>query len=63
MLYLGSKKGRPYIIHALGSYGSKEGTGEYKRVAVMKVIVSDTFLRNRSGRTFQDILTTAQSFR
>ena len=63
MLYLGSKKGRPYIIHALGSYGSKEGNGEYKRVAVMKVIVSDTFLRNRSGRTFQDILTTAQSFR
>ena len=63
MLYLGSKKGRPYIIHALGSYGAKDGSGEYKRVAVMKVVVSDTFLTNRSGRTFQDIITTAQSFR
>lgn len=63
MLYLGSQKGSPYIIHALGSYGVKDDSGEYKRVAVMKVVVSDTFLTNRSGRTFQDIITTAQSFR
>ena len=63
MLYLGSIKDRPYIIHALGSYGAKSASGEYVRVPVMKVVVSDVFLMNRSGKTFLDKFTTAQSFR
>ncbi|MHC1717503.1 MAG: SH3 domain-containing protein [Acidaminococcaceae bacterium] len=63
MLYLGSKKGRPYIIHALGSYGSKSASGEYVRVPVMKVVVSDVFLTSQNGKSFLAKFTAAQSFR
>ena len=63
MLYLGSKKDRPYIIHALGSYGAQDSNGEYLRVPVMRVVVSDVFLTSRSGETFLAKFTSAQSFR
>jgi len=63
MLYLGSKKDRPYIIHALGSYGAKSANGEYMRVPVMKVVVSDVFLTSQSGKSFLAKFTTAQGFR
>ena len=63
MLYLGSKKDRPYIIHALGSYGAKAANGEYMRVPVMKVVVSDVFLTSQSGKSFLAKFTSAQSYR
>ncbi|MGE4588451.1 MAG: SH3 domain-containing protein [Acidaminococcaceae bacterium] len=63
MIYLGSKKGDPYIIHALGSFGARIKGGAYRRVPVMKVVVSDLFLTTRSGNTFLEKLTGAQSYR
>jgi len=63
MLYLGSKKERPYIIHALGSCGARTDNGEYVRVPVMKVIVSDLFLKTSRGNSFLEELSSAQSYR
>ena len=63
MLYLGSKKGRPYIIHALGSYGARTDNGGYARVPVMKVIVSDLSLKTSRGNSFLEELSSAQSYR
>ncbi len=63
MLYLGSKKDRPYIIHALGSYGARTESGEYQRVPIMKVIVSDLSLKTSRGNSFLEELSSAQSYR
>lgn len=57
MIYLGEEDGRPYIIHALGGYG----TGA-DRSTVMRVVVSDLSLTLRSGKTFLNALTTGKQF-
>lgn len=62
MLYLGSKAGRPYIIHALGSYGEKTANGYYQSVPVREVVVSDVFLTAKNGDTFLERFTAAHSY-
>ena len=62
MLYLGSKAGRPYIIHALSSYGRKAANGNYQSVPVSEVVVSDVFLTARNGDTLLERLTAAHSY-
>ena len=63
MLYLGSRGGMPYVIHALGSYGAKDINGDYQRMAVMEVVVSDVLLTTRSGDAFLERFTSMQSYR
>lgn len=64
MLYLGREGKKFYIIHSLGSYGdndNKNANGTLKRVAVMKVIVSDLDMTRRNGKTFKESLTVAKN--
>lgn len=63
MLYLGSRGGMPYVIHALGSYGEKDLNGDYQRMAVMEVVVSDVSLPTRSGNDFLERFISLQSYR
>ena len=57
MLYLGSIKNEPYIIHALGSYSIRQGDGTMKKIPILKVVVSDLQLQRYSGKTFLTALT------
>ncbi|NCD08980.1 MAG: hypothetical protein EOL98_06060 [Negativicutes bacterium] len=63
MLYLGSRGGMPYVIHALGSYGAEDLNGDYQRMAVMEVVVSDVLLPTRSGDAFLERFASMQSYR
>ncbi len=57
MLYLGEHDGRQFVIHSLGGHNTAEG-----RIAVMRVVVSDLSIKNRSGKTFLNVLTTGKIF-
>lgn len=54
MLYIGSYKGVPYLIHSLSSYADAR---------IMQVVVSDTNLRMRSGPLLIETLRTAVDYR
>ncbi len=57
VLYLGMLDGRPYTIHALGSYFANGA-----RRSEMSVVVSDLTLQRASGKTFLEDLSTAVEF-
>lgn len=57
MMYLGEHDGQPYAIHSLGGYSTPHG-----RISVMHVVVSDLSIKNRSGKTFLNMLTTGKQF-
>jgi hypothetical protein len=57
MMYLGEQDGQPYAIHSLGGHSTPQG-----RIAVMHVVVSDLSIKNRSGKTFLNTLTTGKQF-
>ncbi|MBP2634429.1 MAG: NLP/P60-like protein [Firmicutes bacterium] len=57
MMYLGEHDGQPYAIHSLGGHSTPQG-----RISVMHVVVSDLSIKNRSGKTFLDALTTGKQF-
>lgn len=54
MMYIGSYKGVPYLIHSMSSYADAR---------VMQVVVSDTNLRMRSGPLLIETLRTAVDYR
>lgn len=57
MIYLGENDGRQYAIHSLGGHSTSEG-----RIAIMRVVVSDLSIKNRSGKTFLNALTSGKQF-
>ena len=64
MLYLGQSGGKPYIIHSLGSYSTKDPvSGRLHRTPVMRVVVSDLALFLSSNRTFLDALNGGTDYR
>lgn len=63
MIYVGTKNNHPYVIHALGSCAEKNAAGEMQRISVMKVVVSELFLKTMRGTSFLEELNSAQSYR
>lgn len=57
MMYLGEHDGRQFAIHSLGGHSTPQG-----RISVMRVVVSDLSIKNRSGKTFLNALTTGKQF-
>ena len=57
MLYLGEYNGQQYAIHSLGGHSTPQG-----RISVMHVVVSDLSIKNRSGKTFLNALTSGKQF-
>lgn len=57
MLYLGEKNGRPYMIHAAGSYGAEDANGDIYKKRIMQVIVSDIYLLGGSGNSLLSQMT------
>ncbi len=63
MLYLGLYKGRPYMIHASGSYGAKAADGSIYKNRIMQVVVSDIYLLGGSGTPLLMQMTKANDYR
>lgn len=63
MLYLGEKNGRSYIIHAAGSYGTRDEEGHVAKNRVMQVIVSDVELLGSSGTSLLLQMTKANNYK
>lgn len=63
MLYLGLYNGRPYMIHALGSYGAKTEDGEIYKDAILQVVVSDLYLLAGSGNSLLMQMTKVNDYR
>jgi hypothetical protein len=62
MFYLGTVGSRHYVIHALAAYGRPTGTtGQYQRINVMQVTVSDLELPRASGKTLLESLMVGKS--
>lgn len=59
MLYLGERDGRPYMIHAVGSYGAQAADGNIYKNRIMQVIVSDIYLLGSSGNSLLSQMTKA----
>ena len=62
MLYLGEKNGRPYMIHAAGSYGAEDANGDIYKKRIMQVIVSDIYLLGGSGNSLLSQMTKAINY-
>jgi len=63
MIYLGLYKNRPYMIHALGSYGAPDGNGGFYKNRILQVVVSDVYLRGGSGTSLMMQMTKANSYK
>ncbi len=63
MLYLGLYQDRPYMIHALGSYGAKAADGSIYKDHIMQVVVSDLYLLGGSGHSLLMQMTKANDYR
>jgi len=63
MIYLGLYKNRPYMIHALGSYGAPTSDGGFYKNRIMQVIVSDIYLKGGSGTNLLMQMTKANSYK
>lgn len=63
MLYLGLYNNRPYMIHALGSYGASDGEGGYYKNRIMQVVVSDVYLPGGSGTSLMMQMTKANTYK
>lgn len=61
MLYLGEKDGVPYMIHALGSFGERDGN-EVRANYILEVVVSKVDLLGRSGVSLARQLTKANVY-
>ena len=63
MLYLGEKNGHSYMIHAAGSYGTRDEEGHVSKNRVMRVIVSDVELLGGSGTSLLLQMTKANNYK
>ncbi|MDD4723049.1 MAG: NlpC/P60 family protein [Acidaminococcaceae bacterium] len=62
MLYLGERDGRPYMIHAAGSYGAQDASGNIYKNSIMQVVVSDIYLLGSSGNSLLSQMTKAINY-
>ncbi len=63
MLYLGQYNNRPYMLHSLGSYGSKNANGSFSKNRIMQVVVSDIYLPGGSGTSLLTQMTKANTYK